>query len=335
MGNPEGQVPPIFHLDDLQHSADWIRAALGLTNDQTLGSALGALGLIILLLLCLRAWYRPKTVGTLESLALGIALFAAATAAMVALGRNDYFRIHPDQVLADRYVIWSQTFWLALVLALVARLGPDRWGSVVAKTVAIMLAFLLLPTHLAAIGWASAAERAMEQRAAQAQTGAILAGYAQHADLPDDSVAPQVIDYYRTHSLGPFRTARSRMMGRQLEPAASANAQPQGLVDLRMKRLDQPAADGHRTWHIEGRLAIGTPRPAIDGIVIVDQDRRVIGLGEFGFGPRSRFGRMDRVAEGFDAYVRTTPDQCSGSSVIGWDDSANVHVLLATLEDCP
>ncbi|MCK7593869.1 hypothetical protein [Pseudomarimonas salicorniae] len=294
----------------LQLSAQALRGLFGWQSQLAAAPVAGVLGFALLAGFCARCWRAPERAGQLERCALGIALFAAALSALVAVGRLEYFKVHPEQMLADRFALYSALFWFALLLCAVARWGEGRWPWL-GVAVALGAAVWILPTQELGRGWASHSARVMEARAAQAQSGVLLDGWAGFADMPDLDAVEASLDYYRQAELGMFRTPRSRAMGRQLAAAQLGEADrlpAQGVRLLAANPVDSPVGPA---WHLQGVLE--TRIGADDGVWAVDAQGAVIGVGELGPGPLQRFGFQDRSDWlQFDLYLRGSWQPCSG-----------------------
>ena len=126
---------------------------------------------------------------------LGLAWFACAVGAMIALVRLDYLHTHPEQLLAARYVVWSSLFWAGLGIATIARARNSRR----ALAVVIAVAVLLLPSEYwmsklgARMAWAA------EQGALAAAVGVV------DPDLPLGETVPDEL----AAALPPLRSARA------------------------------------------------------------------------------------------------------------------------------
>jgi len=315
-------------------AAQMVRQSLGEVDGMRLATVIGSLGLLTLVGLSARAWLSPKRVTRMESLGIGIGLFAAAVAGLVAIGRMDYFRINPHQIFADRYVLWTCFFWLGLALALIARLPRGPLVSAAAMTGGLLLALALLPTQQIAHDWAALSVRVVEARSAQAQSGVLLAGYPVYADLPDDSAVLDSVEFYRAAGQAIFRTPRSRLMDQTLpttlRSSMAATAPPS---DLRVELLQLVGSSP--SWHVQGELTEASIRQHVGGVLLVDADWRVVGLGEFSFAaPKKLFARVDRVGLGFDLYARPVADDCRDFRLFAIDDAATRLWPLSELKLC-
>lgn len=285
-------------------SAAAVRAGLGLDSQLSAAFPAGVLGLVLLGLACLQAWLRPAQVSRGAALGLGLSLFAAALGFLVAIGRLEYFRDHPQQVLADRYVLWGALFWFGLACYGMARLGAGQRAGLAAPLLAWLALGVLWTSHQVGAGWSRASARAIEARAAQAQTGLLQPGWAPFSDLPDLDAVRDHLDFYRARHLAQFRTARSRSLGSDVRErlSAAADAPAARWWQHFCNPLD-PKVDGRPGgWHVAG--VVERRAAADEGLIAVDGAGRVVGLGEFGFqhdGPW--LARIDAAARGFDLFI--------------------------------
>ena len=94
----------------------------------------GAAGL--LLAVAVAAVYlirRDLQAKTLESIGLGLIIFNLASLLLVVVGRLEYFREIPGQIVASRYWFWSSLFWVGLLLVGLGhgtRHNWIRWPSI-------------------------------------------------------------------------------------------------------------------------------------------------------------------------------------------------------------
>ena len=297
-----------------------------------LAFAIGIFGLLLLAWCAWRSWRHADDVGRSESLGLALAIFAAGVAVLVALGRSTMFVHLPDQVLADRYVPWSALFWLGLMLAIGARIARQRWGAAVFAVSIMMLAILFYPSHRFGYGWASAVEHEIERRAAQIASGVYADGLLSFTDMEELAHVQEAVAALRTHRVAMFRNERNHLPGRKLHglPEMQAPAAHVGDTEQVVELMQNPLS----AWHVEGRLSDAHLRGEISGLIVVDPDNRVLGVGEFGFRTaRGSWQRIDDMADGFDVYLRAEPP-CAKLRLYGVDDDARRFVPLTYLNDC-
>lgn len=283
----------------LVRSSEAVTRALGIGTPSSAAFVAGTCGLLVLAVLMWRVWRAPERAGAIERMGLGLALFAAAAAGLVALGRFEYFRVHPDQLLADRYVLWTSVFWFGILTAVTARFRPAPLVAL-----ALVLPILLLPSHQIGVGWASAVGRIVEARAAEAQAGVRTDGWLSFADLPDMAAVDDSLAFYRENHLAMFRLPRARVLGEVLnlstliqEDIPAVEWWEHGCIEVM-----HLGSTGETAWHVSGVIA---RRHAPDeGLLALDAADRVVGLGEFGFEiDGALFQRGETTARGFDLYL--------------------------------
>lgn len=102
-------------------------------------------------------------------LGIGIAWFAFAVGVMLALVRMQYLQIHPDQLLAPRYVVWSSLFWAGIGIASIGSTRRPQQALVVTTVVAI----LLLPSQVWMARLGAGMVRVANQTALAAAVGVV------------------------------------------------------------------------------------------------------------------------------------------------------------------
>lgn len=287
-------------------SASAVRGLSGGATTPQLAQLCGGTGMLLLTLFGAVAWWRPQRLAPLARVGLGIGLFTAALAVLVSMGRSEYFVMFPDQLLADRYVMWTALFWLGLGLCLLgsvaARSRLAGWSGLM---IIGLVAAAAWPSHQAGASWGRAAARVMEARAAQAQTGVLLPGWPGFSNLGDVTDVQAFLDYYRAQQQAMFRTPRSRLLGTRLADELVASAEAGPVLDWyphEQAVVVPESTVAGQAWHVAGHLFAG--RAAEQGVVALDADRRVVGLGEFSYDHDGAWlSRIDDVAHGFDLYL--------------------------------
>ena len=104
--------------------------------------AISAIGISILATVTYRSIRRGGD-GSARLLGLGMSWFALSVGMMVATVRTAYFDIHPDQLMAPRYLVWSSLFWSGLAITLVA---GTQWPRRALLT-SIVASVTLLPSQ--------------------------------------------------------------------------------------------------------------------------------------------------------------------------------------------
>ncbi len=233
---------------------------------------IGVIGLTWLGMETWRAWRRPLP-GVL--LGVGIAWFAVAVGGMVVLTRLEYLQVHPDQLLAPRYVVWSSLFWAGLAIAATLHVRRPMRAGVLALVTAIML----LPSQawMGMQGWLT--RGVAEHAALAATTGVVDTGLALGETVPGDLAA--ALPALRATRSSMFAWPEARWLGQTLQPddvrVVDASHITVTTVD---NRLGEP---GRRV-----RFTLGSvPGPRL---LLVDEDDVVRGLAlrEFAIGRQGR-----------------------------------------------
>jgi hypothetical protein len=314
-------------------SASALRGLAGGASTPQLAQLCGAAGMLLLSLFGAFAWWRPQRLSPLARVGLGIGLFTAALAVLVSIGRSEYFVTFPDQLLADRYVMWTALFWLGLCLlgSLAARSRLAGWAGLVLVGLLVVAAW---PSHQTGANWGRAAARVMEARAAQAQAGVLLLGWPGFSNLGDIGEVQAFLDFYEAREQAMFRTPRSRLLGMRLADDLVATADAGAVLDWYPHEeavVTPENSVAGQAWHVAGHLFAG--RAAEEGVVALDADRRVVGLGEFSYDHDGAWlSRIDDVARGFDLYLLSPVETaCPAVTLYRIDGAASRLEKLAPL----
>jgi hypothetical protein len=298
---------PYQHLGaQLQASAIWVQSASGLSW-RMLSRLLGVLGIILFLARFARLAFDRRTPPTrLEVLASTLCLFALATAAVIGMGRLDYFRTYPEEVYADRYLVWPSLFWTGLALLLVAqtRSAFGRKLSSVCIAASAVLPMALLPTQQESATWGSIVYRSSQQIAAVARSG-----------IFDPAIFPDGDDAHREDVLRSLALFKQRRMAMFADPAferidtvwsASLSSSSQIVANAHLYNFFDDPLTGMHAAHFEGLVSQGIAQIQRSGqLAVLDEENRVVGLAEFSYIPGDQ-ALMTRVPRkrGFDGYIR-------------------------------
>ena len=291
-------------------SAAWLQSVSGLSW-RMLARIVGFAGIALFLLLLGRfTFVREAKPTRLQALALMFCLFALATATVISLGRLDYFAKYPEQVWADRYVVWPNLFWCGLVILLVLEAQRLRWMALTAFGTAflILLPLVAVPTQQTYVGWASIVYRSSQQAAALVRSGLFEASLFPSGD---DASADDV-----QHSLALFKQRRLAMF------ADPAFERIDSIWDGAVARSDRIKAEAHiyntlvdslsgiHAAHFEGTVTAGAAEIQRDGqLVVLDENKRIVGLAEFSYIVRDHALLFDTPRKtGFDGYIRNYRD---------------------------
>lgn len=285
----------------LGHSADFVNALPGADWRTSTSALIGLGGLAVLAwaVVARRRWTAPTQ---LEVVALSLGLFAAAASAIIGLSRLDYLQAHPDQLFADRYLVWPCLFWLALALLGLARLRHGARSRIGAALAVLALVLPLLLTHRLYAGWAATVYRKAEQLAAAARTGVVdLSLYPVAADA-DTATVGRTLALLRERRLAMFGDgwqAVGEHWSGSVDTAAPLQAQ------LLQREVVTNAASDKPALHFSGVIAAATPRPAGTRLLVLDAASQVRGHAQISFiAPHKSNLRLDLpVKRGFDGYI--------------------------------
>lgn len=292
---------------------------------------LGAAGYALLGLCAWRAWTKPERLPRTAWIGLALAVFAGGTAVLIGLARLDYFARHPDQVFADRYLVWPSLFWAGLAIFGVSVLQGARtaWWSRAAAGMVLLLALALWPSHRAGIGWGQAAERLVAR-----SEPAVLLGVFDPEVLPDNDAASrtqveQSLALLRARGLGYFRRplpAVVPVIGSAIG-SASENVSLLGTTRLR----NEPG--GREVVRLQGRTKRPLDRDSL--LVLVDQRGRVHGLAmpTHAVGDETWGQRLLGRRRGLDGYLVDPPAEPLAVIVFGGGRPMQVGTLAPVDQD--
>lgn len=264
---------------------------------------LGALAIFAYAWLLLRAWRRGAT--PLELVAAGLGTYALAGAVITAFSRIPYFRQHPDQVFADRYMTWPTLFWATLaLLALFRARGLQRPPFVLGSVLALLPLAMFSSQEDNAI-WGALVYRNAQQTAAELRSGIYDA-----AHFPGQQMGAEV----EQREIALLRSRRLAMFGDPAWQKVGTRWTGPLVSDARIAATtrwldDVPGVSGTAdAAHFEGWIETGI-RPAQRGgqLAVLDDDDVVVGLAEYSFiSPiaESLTLRLPRK-RGFDGYIAT------------------------------
>lgn len=270
-------------------------------------TVVGATGIMAFALLLAPYLRRRERLRAYDSAALGLCLFALATAAVLCLGRLDYLEQFPMQTFADRYLLWPCLFWLGLGLLLLRRLAP-RLQSLprqLALLPLLAVAVLAWPTHHLWTGWGATVYRNLQQSAASARADAFdPRHFAENPAVTGETIL-SALQRLRARKLAMYADPGSDWLGRTLRgplhPAAPISAVPITLEALHDLRNGAPIA------RFDGWIASGISAAQDAGeLVVIDTNDRIVGFAEYSFiRPQAEVLRLDLPKKrGYDGYIR-------------------------------
>lgn len=259
-------------------------------------------GVAALTWMSVACWRRPDD-SPARLAGLALAWFALAVGAMVALVRAPYFDLHPNQVVATRYVVWSSLFWAGLGIALVAGAKcPSR-----ALLSAVAMGLVLLPSQVWMAGLADRMNRAADQTALAAAVGVLDPELDMGETVPAELVA--ALPAVQQAGTAVFAWPEARMLGTALPGGAVAVPVQAMVIEPAANLLGEP---GRRV-----RLRAG----AADGrrLLLVDADGIVRGLAAPGATSPGEpwIGWMRGPGSGGPVRAALPPGQGASSSAAG------------------
>jgi hypothetical protein len=166
-----------------------------------------------------RLW-RLGDQGRTRKLGIGLAWFAFGMAAIVSIGRLEYFREYPDQLFANRYQLWSCLFWLGIVLAALAGAGAGRW-SPLRLAAPVLVVAVVVAVGLASRGgywlWGGLVQQGIRLDAA-----GIAAGVVEEGRSLGETSFEEVVHFepvLRTHGISLFAWPETQLQARAVDLA--------------------------------------------------------------------------------------------------------------------
>jgi hypothetical protein len=242
-----------------------------------------------------------------QAVAIGTGFFALCSAIIFAVGRLDYLKAVPDQVYANRYLIWPSLFWCALAMQLLHDLAHSNWrfAQIAGTCFLVALPCALWPSHIQGVEWASSVYRHSQQAAASVRSH-VFDGkrFPNGADAPRETVL-QTLEQLRREHLSMFADPTWQQVGKPCPwPIVTNNS-----YAVRVESVTQgtDAIDGQPFASVSGVITSGIAQLQKTGqLAILDSNDVIVGLAEFSFFGKGREAlRFDVPRKrGFDAYIR-------------------------------
>lgn len=286
-------------------TANGVQALSGLSAKRGLAALIGLAGHAVLAATLLRAFRDRHALSRMDALALVLMLFGAATALLIALARHDYFQTHPDQVFADRYLIWPCLFWLGVAFSLLGRVSGRPRLRAALLAVLVLLPVAMYPTHALWAGWGEAVYRNSAASGAAVRSD-VFDGQALMREDSSVTLAEKLhsLRLFREQGLAMFAAPGADWLGQVLPIVPEADTRIRIALRSRREVADLRGDDYHG-GRIEGTVPGGMEHISRGSVLVVlDGNDRVVGFAEFTF---HRIGGMKQWLQrksGFDAYVR-------------------------------
>lgn len=264
-----------------------------------LPTVVGFIGAATFCLLCLRALF-TKDINRVAAIAFMLGLFALGTAAIVALGRLDYFVQLPGQIFDLRYIVWPCFFWLALGLLAIngaarrASSSRSHISSIATCLVAIIVVSWI-PSQRIQAKWAMASFYS-------AATG--VAALRSNVNDPQNNIFDHSnepgITLLRKNRLGMFRRPGPDHLG---QPVRLMPGNEDNHVTAYLASTGQDSRNGVTFAHIRGNFLSDPPPDTL--LAVIDDHDLLVGFGDFtspGKGRGTPWYYLVRL-RGFDAYI--------------------------------
>lgn len=269
-------------------------------------------GVGMLLATTIQCW-RKRIDNPARLAGLALAWFALAVGGMVAVVRMPYFELHPEQVVAARYVVWSSLFWSGLGVSLVA--GAARPAR--AAMFATIVALALLPSQLWMAQMAERLRNVAGQTAVAAAVGVVDPEQATGETVPEELAV--ALPAMRQAGTAVFAWPETALLGAGLPEEAAVVAVRQVTVAAVENLLGEP---GRRLQLQTGVKQTGAK--AGGRLLLVDPDGVVRGLAipEAGAGNGAWIGWMRGAGAGKPVRAAMLPGTDAGPGA-PHDDAAH------------
>lgn len=290
----------------MKHSANFLQALLHLPWRTSGATLIGLTGLLVLATSVIAKARRRGPMTATRTIAFALMLFAAATAGLIGIGRLDYLDKFPEQIFADRYLVWGCLFWMGIGLLLVTLANSRRpWLRNGLLAFACLLPIAMLPFQQYGAGWGAAVYHLNQAGAAAAMSDVFDDRL--FTDNQDATLEQRVRSYelLRKDQLGPFRFAGTEDLGHALliDPL---NKPADVAVNVQKLSAVSDARDATTGAMFEGVVSAGIRAIRARGpLAVIDPDRRIVGYAVFSFvgKPMKPLSLSLPLKRGFEGYV--------------------------------
>jgi hypothetical protein len=311
LANPPAEWVVLSEPNSTHHllrvSANALSAAAGLSW-RNLGIAISFAGIILFgVHATVVLWRGARALTAWESVAIGLGSFALCSAAIFAMGRMDYLRTYPDQIYADRYMVWPSLFWCALALLLVFDLArsPRRFVRIAGAGFLVAMPFALWPAHRQGVAWASVVYRNAQESAAAARSGVFDGDKFPNGPDAQRSTALLTLDLLKHEHLAMFADPMWKLVGNPCPWPMADGSNVSIQAAIASHGMD--GIDGTPFAVVSGTVGSGIAQIQKNGnLAIIDSNNVIVGLVEFShLKPGQQPVRFDIPRKrGFDGYIR-------------------------------
>lgn len=294
-------------------------------------TVLGMAGIGLFVALLLRIFWRREAATRLEIVAAGTGLYALASGFITVVARLRYLHDLPEQVYADRYLLWPSLFWCALALLVVRRLDRTRLVAFALVPILVATPLVFAITQNNGAIWGVLVHREAEKTAAAVRSGIYDKDHFT-GEATGDEAHLREIALLRDGRLAMFADPSWQRLGTQwtgtLETSSEISVRTRWLEPVTDQVAMAPAG------HIEGWITRGiAPARRFGELVVLSEDgHEIVGFANFSFVvPEVRPLRLAIPRKrGFDAFVRHY-DAGRPYVLAVADFSANRAIELATM----
>jgi hypothetical protein len=312
----------------LRESASAVLNASGSTW-ASFSTALGLIGMFAFASRFGWAFIRNEPPSRVETLMLGIGVFAMATAAEIGVMRLDYLEKNPLETYSDRYLVWPSLFWMSLsVLALrdVAQLRRTIPSASIYAFCAL-LPVMLLTTQAAWAGWGATVYRQAQQLAAAARSNVVPPATLLSDPAANSEMRLSTLRELRSRHLAMFADEGWERVGK---PWSGRVEHDDSFVVTAHAVEIVADVDGGIALHFEGYVERGISSLQNSQLAVLDDSGNIAGLAEFSFVARSSLLLSLPQKRGFDGYIKH-PDATKTYVVVSLDLPHDRAIALASL----
>jgi hypothetical protein len=296
-------------------------------------AVLGLVGIAVFATCVLYIFLRRDPATRLETVAIGSGAYALICGMITVLARMGYLHVYPDQVYADRYLLWPSLFWCSLGL-LALSLLRGRIVRAAATIVLLALPAVFIVTQNRSAIWGSIVYREAQRMAAALRSGVFDEQHFVGEDIGREAQLREIA-LLRDHQLAMFADPSWQRLGTRW--TGSLESTNDITVEAAWQGTAVDAASGKPAVHLEGWVSRGISTVQRSGqLVVLADDGTIAGFAEFGFIAPNAHALLLALPRkrGFDGYVRD-PGASTRYTLAVLDFGANRGLVLAALPPPP
>jgi hypothetical protein len=251
----------------------------------TICPIVGVLGIIILAWRAIdRFKIENRGIRMETTTALAMSLFSCIVVLLVAVMRSEYFSTHPDQLFANRYLIWTTLFWGSLGLEYLnfsrttRNISIKRISTVLTVLVSLVFAIVI---HSNNHRWLAHIEK-WHNITNTAAVG-LLIGIHDQQKVPQDLIASAdhifaLSDILREEQLNIFSTPIAQSIRQNIQPSTSSKSSTSQKLSAKLTAERTFTDPINHTLSALVTIQADLPtEPPIGYILIADQTNKLVG----------------------------------------------------------